>query len=445
MATEFHLRVQQILEEALRVPPEQRAALIERACSQDASLLREVRSLLPHYEKTCRYEPGREPEWFLPGTTTIRRVQAEAADAGNEDPEPPFYVGDYRCDEVIGRGGMGTVYRAQHTSQRTTFALKLLQRAALSSDSRWRFAFEAELLHRLRHPGLARILAAGEVHTAHGTRPYIVMEYIRGQPLMGYAEEKQLNVLQRLDLLARICEPIEYAHHRGIIHRDLKPANILVDRTGRPRILDFGVARVQQLDPLPTDESPGGFIGTLRFASPEQKLGRNDELTPACDVYALGLIAHQLLTGRLPQTVQGKLRLDLNRVVLPERPRTSTAHKEEFRYLMHVIFSAALADSPAKRYRSAGKLAAAISAVLAEFDKPTRWAALRSRLSRMLAPESLSSSEEPTRGPLSAVLRTRIAMSMEAERAKPPGDSSAEPTGPESDDDETYRIRDPEL
>lgn len=445
MATEFHLRVQQMLEEALRVPPEQRSALIEQACSQDASLLREVRSLLPHYEQTCRYEPGREPEWFLPGTTTMRRAQAEAAEVGDEDPEPPFHVGEYRCDEVIGRGGMGTVYRAQHTSQRGTFALKLLQRESLSSESRWRFAFEAELLRRLQHPGLARILAASEVHTAHGTRPYLVMEYIRGESLIRYAEEKKLNVLQRLKLLARVCEPIEYAHHRGIIHRDLKPANILVDRSGRPRILDFGVARVEQLDPLPADEEPGGFIGTLRYASPEQKLGRNDELTPACDVYALGLIAHQLLTGRLPQIVQLKLQLDLNRICLEDRSRASAARQEEFRYLMHVIFSGALAESPAKRYRSAGKLAAAINALLAEFDKPTRWAAWRSRLSRLLAPEASSSSEEQTRGPLSAVLRARIAMSMEADRAKPCEDSSAGPKTPDSDDDETYRVRDPEL
>jgi serine/threonine protein kinase len=445
MAIEFHLLVQQVLEAAVRVPPEERAAFVEQACQQNAALLREVRSLLPHYERTYNYEPGQGPDWFLPGTTTIRKVEAEAAaEMAEGDPEPPFYINEYRCDAVLGRGGMGIVYLAQHTSLRKLFALKLLRREILSTENRWRFALEAELLRRLRHPGIARIVEAREVRTARGTRPYLVMEYIRGLSLMGYADAKGLGVPQRLELLARVCEPIDYAHHRGIIHRDLKPGNILVDDGGRPRILDFGVARIQEFAPSSSAESPGGFIGTFTYASPEQKDGRNEALTPASDVYSLGLITHELLTGRRPQTVDGKLRLDLNRIHLDDASGGSPARQDDFRYLLHIIFSATLAESPAKRYRSAGRLGAAINAVLAEFAKPARWGALRSRLARLLAPDAPSSTE-PTRRPLSAVLRKRIEMSMEAGRAGGSEDQSAKQTPPEDGDEDVYRLRDPDL
>jgi len=422
MATDFHLRVQQVLEAALRLPPEQRADFITRACGPDAALLREVQSLLPHYEQTHDYEPPRGPEWFLPGTTTIVRAGAEAAaELAAEDPAPPFFIDRYRCERVLGRGGMGVVYLAQQTALQRLFAVKLLRQGLLSPENRWRFAFEAQLVSRLQHPGIARVFEAGEVRTARGTRPYLVLEYIRGQPLVPFAESRALNVLERLALLIRVCEAAEYAHRRGVIHRDLKPGNILVDEGGQPHILDFGLARLAQFELVADDELGGAFVGTPAYASPEQQAGKNAELTPASDVYALGVIAHELLTGRLPHATGQGRRLELARVGLENCPRAVAARQNDFRRGLRAILSAALAESPADRYASAGKLGAALAALVREFGRTSRWSALRARLARLLSCQPPPAPDGTSR-PLSAVLRARLTMSMQGQAHQVPGE-----------------------
>ncbi len=445
MASEFHLRVQRVLEAALRVAPNERAASVERACGEDVDLLREVLSLLPHYEQTRDYEPNRGPEWFLPGTTTIGKAQDEAAVGIEEvDPEPPFQIDQYRCERILGRGGMGVVYLARHTSLRRRFAVKLLRSGILSPENRWRFAFEAELLRRLQHPGIAGIFEASEVRTAGGTRPYLAMEYIEGLPLVQSAEMNGLNASERLALFAHVCEAVEYAHRRGVIHRDLKPGNILVDGAGKPHVLDFGIARLAEFESAPAGET-GGFFGTREYASPEQMAGKNDELTPASDVYSLGLVLHQLLTGRLPQRAEGALQLDLKAVRLANCTRRVAAHPKEFRSLLHMILSRALAQSPTERCDSAGRLGAAVGALLSDFDKTSRRAALRGRLSRLLATQAAASGDTTSRS-LSAVLRTRMKLSMErdaADKTKP--ERTGPPTYRDEEDDDVYRVRDPEL
>jgi serine/threonine protein kinase len=445
VASEFHLRVQRVLEAALRVPPDRRAAAIQRACEQDTDLLREVLSLLPHYEQTHEYEPDRGPEWFLPGTTTIGKTQDEAAAGAEEvDPEPPFHIDQYRCERILGGGGMGVVYLAQHTSLRRFFAVKLLRSGILSPENRWRFAFEAELLRRLQHPGIAGIFETSEVRTARGTRPSLVMEYIEGLPLARFAAEKGLNALDRLALFARVCEAVEHAHRRGVIHRDLKPGNILVDDAGRPHVLDFGIARLAEFESAPAGES-GGFFGTREYASPEQMAGKNDELTPASDVYSLGLVLHQLLTGRLPQRAEKALQLDSRAVRLANCTRRVAACPKEFRSLLHMILSRALAQSPTERCDSAGRLGAAVGALLSDFDKTSRWTALRGKLSRLLAAHGAASGDATSRS-LSAVLRTRMKLSMErdaADKMKP--ERTEPPSSGDEEDDDVYRVRDPEL
>ncbi len=417
MADEAHVRVQQILEAAVRLSPGRRAAFLHFACGEDAALLGEARSLLPHYELTRDFSPSRGPEWFLPGTTTIAEACVEAdSEHGTDDPKPPFCIDQYRCDKVLGRGGMGIVYRATYATLRRRFAIKLLRRGLLTSENRWRFAFEAGLQRHLRHPGIAHVFHANEVHWASGTQPYFVMEFIQGRPLVQFADESGLNALERLALLANVCDPIEFAHRRDIVHRDLKPGNILVDESGHPKILDFGIARIQAFAPVSGGDDPGRFVGTYGYASPEQVAGENDELTPRSDVYALGLIAHELLTGRLPRTVDGRLRLDLDRVCVDGCPRVLIARQKEFRYFLRVIFSASLARSASDRYQSAGKFGAAISAVAAEFDRLSGWPAIRDRLSRLFTGKRAVIGNHANR-PLSAVLRTRVAMSMETERS----------------------------
>lgn len=443
MPDETHVRVQEILEEAVCLSPERRAAFIERACAGDPELLGEVHSLLPHYERTQDFEPARGPEWFLPGTTTITRARADVdSDPDADGPTPPFCIDQYRCDKVLGRGGMGIVYRATHATLRRRFAIKLLRGGLLSSETRWRFAFESQLLRRLQHPGIARIFHMNEVRGVTGTQPYFVMEFIRGKPLVQYADESGLNTLERLALIANVCEPIEYAHRRGVVHRDLKPGNILVDESGRPKILDFGIAQIQEFTPMSGADDHDRFVGTYEYASPEQVAGKNNELTPRSDVYALGLIAHELLTGTLPQTVDGRLRLDLGRVRVSEGPPELAARQKEFRYFLRAIFSASLAKSASDRYSSAGELGDAIATVAAEFHRPTGWSALRDRLSRLFTAKGGSTGNRSNR-PLAAVLRTRIEMSLETDRPRESEETeSPQPPSEGVDDDDIYHFRD---
>ncbi|MBN2447202.1 MAG: serine/threonine protein kinase, partial [Phycisphaerae bacterium] len=334
--------------------------------------------------------------------------------------------------------------RATHATLRRHFAIKLLRGRLSSSEDRWRFAFEAELLRRLQHPGIARVLHVNEVQWASGTQPYFVMEFVHGKSLIQYADEAGLNVLERLVLLANVCEPIEFAHRRGIVHRDLKPGNILVDESGNPKVLDFGIARIQDFTPTFSGDRPGRFIGTYEYASPEQVAGKNDELTPRSDIYSLGLIAHELLTGRLPRTVGGSIHLDLGRVRLTGCPRLLTSRQREFRYFLRVIFSSSLARAVPQRYRSAGELGATLNAVAAEFQRPSGWSAIRNRLARFLKGAS-STGDTHTAPPLAAVLRTRLAMSMNAEQARESrGKQSPHPPLDAGDNDDVYRLREPD-
>jgi non-specific serine/threonine protein kinase/serine/threonine-protein kinase len=137
---------------------------------------------------------------------------------------------------------MGAVYEAEQDHPRRTVALKLIKAGFASTDLLWRFELECEALGRLQHPGIAQIYEAGTSDTGDGPQPYFAMEFIRGQTLMEYADTHQLSTRERLEIVARVCEAVHHAHQRGLIHRDLKPGNILVDETGQPKVLDFGVA-----------------------------------------------------------------------------------------------------------------------------------------------------------------------------------------------------------
>jgi non-specific serine/threonine protein kinase/serine/threonine-protein kinase len=148
----------------------------------------------------------------------------------------------------VGEGGMGAVYEAEQENPRRFVALKVIKPGWTSPELLRRFEQEAQALGRLQHPGIAQIYEAGAADTGFGLQPYFAMEFIRGESLGSYADGHHLNSRQRLELMARVCEAVQHAHQRGIIHRDLKPGNILVDETGQPKILDFGVARVTDSD-----------------------------------------------------------------------------------------------------------------------------------------------------------------------------------------------------
>jgi len=278
------------------------------------------------------------------------------------EPTPPLpdRIGSYRVVGVLGQGGMGVVYRAVQEPTNRPVALKVVRRELLSASSRRRFAHEVEYLSRLRHPYIARIYDAGVAETERGALPFFAMELVAGQSLTNYADAAGLGLRRRLELLVDVCEAVEYAHQRGIVHRDLKPANILVDGAGRVCILDFGVARATDADLQASTQltATGALLGTLPYMSPEQVAGDPGQLDTRSDVYALGVVAYELLTGQLPYCVAGKPLPEAARIIREAEPPRPSAGNRRLRGDLDTIVTKALAKEPERRYASAGILAA---------------------------------------------------------------------------------------
>ncbi len=428
MGTDFHLRVQAKLEQALAVDAAQRGAFVQRECGGEPALLNEVLSLLPHYEQMREFEPTRPAGsvWKLPGTTTLEGISASTHGEGaaGHEPEPPFCIGQYRVLETLGRGGMGVVYRAVHATLRRPVAIKFLRPGMYSDRDRRRFAFEVEILRRLQHPLVARLVYADTIGTNRDEQPYFVMEYIEGRSLTRYAAEALLDTRQRLDIFIQICEAIEYAHQRGIIHRDLKPDNILVEPSGSPKVLDFGVAKIIAFQSALVGEERGRFIGTLQYASPEQRAGQTDDLTPRSDVYSLGLILHELLTGHLPRIEGTRALLNLTNIRLEDPARPVSEEERSFRFYLGQILTRALQRLVEQRYATAGEFGADLEQLLRAYPRLSRWGRIKHRILGLFA-GGTSWSPSTAAGPLSAVLRTRIANAMQSEAYNPPASGRA--------------------
>jgi non-specific serine/threonine protein kinase/serine/threonine-protein kinase len=234
-------------------------------------------------------------------------------------------LGPYRVLHEIGRGGMGTVYLAVRSDDafRKRVAVKVLKRGMDSDAIVGRFRHERQILAGLEHPYIAGLLDGGT--TADG-RPYFVMEYVEGQPIDAYCDLHALDTTGRLELFRKVCAAVQYAHQNLIVHRDLKPANVLVTADGTPKLLDFGIAKL--LDPdLASASAPtvaGSQMMTPEYASPEQV--RGEPVSTASDVYSLGVVLYELLTGRRPYRLTSRAPAEIARVVCHSEPvRPSTA------------------------------------------------------------------------------------------------------------------------
>jgi non-specific serine/threonine protein kinase/serine/threonine-protein kinase len=221
-----------------------------------------------------------------------------------------------------------------------------------------RFALESQVLGRLQHPGIAQIFDAGTFEEPHATLPYFAMELVRGRPLTEYATEKSLDLRQRLALFSRVCDAVQYAHQQGVVHRDLKPANILVDDSGQPKVLDFGVARLTDADVQATRQtSVGEVIGTLQYMSPEQANADGTSIDGRSDVYSLGVILYELTTGRLPYDLSRKMIHEAARIIVLEEPERLSSVNRQLRGDVEVIVAKALEKEKTRRYGSADAMA----------------------------------------------------------------------------------------
>ena len=337
-------RAAAVFEAALGRAPEARAAFVDAACQGDEEIAREVHSLLRHHESA---------EGFLaePAELPFEDLEREALEGS--------FVGRYKLLERLGAGGMGVVYLAEQNDPRRRVALKLLRPGLATREMLLRFAHEAQVLGRLSHPGIAQIHEAATTDGAHGSRPYFAMELVEGPPLTEYARQRELSLRRRIELLIDVCRAVQHAHQKGVVHRDLKPANILVDPAGRPKILDFGVARAVDADLQRSTRHTrvGEIVGTLAYMSPEQASGDPDLVDTRTDVYALGVLGYELLGGSPPFAFEDSSLLESVRVLREEEPPPLGNRGRELRGDLSTIFAQALEKERERRYGSAAALA----------------------------------------------------------------------------------------
>jgi len=282
----------------------------------------------------------------------LRGVTAVERGAG---PDAPAIRG-YDVVGAIGEGGMGIVYAAEQAAPRRTVALKVLRPGLTSERALRRFEYETEALARLEHPGIARLFEAGGRDAAGGARPWFAMELVRGRSLVAAVGEQGLSRTARLELFAEICDAVHHAHQKGIVHRDLKPANILIDESGRPKILDFGIARAVDPGAAPAATSTGQLVGTLPYMSPEQVGGDADAVDVRTDVWSLGVILYELLTDRRPFAVADRPIGEAIRILETQEPERVGALAPDVPRDLELIVQKALAKDKERRYPSAAAL-----------------------------------------------------------------------------------------
>lgn len=344
--------VKQLYQQGLEVPVTERATFIESQCT-DPDIRQEVLRL---------YEHDSQADDFLETPAPPQSILSPNL----ADPWLDRTVGDFLIRKRIGSGGMGTVYEAwqQHPGRRV--AIKVLNVGEDHQQEQLRrFADEAEILGQLDHPGIVTIFRASTVEQDGATRPWFAMELIDGRPLNAIATDTASDAA-KIRLVIDICRAIDHAHRRHIVHRDLKPANILItgrasehdNRIGQPRIVDFGIAAFtlsQQERSRRT--AVGDIIGTIRYISPEQLSEPNRPPDCRVDIYALGVILFELLTGRFPYAVSNETVAELIRIKQQEEPIRLGSVDRRFRGDLEAIVDQALATEPDRRYASAGEMA----------------------------------------------------------------------------------------
>ena len=339
-----------MLSEALELETERQRQFLDSVCVHDADLRAEIDLLLAQ-----RVDTGGDV------------MEACATDAARLrlGSTPGTRIGAYKVLREIGHGGMGTVYLAERDDDqyRQQVAIKLINPGLGGETIRRRFRNEMQILADLNHPNIARLFDGGE--TADGV-PYLVMEYVEGSPINQYCDEQKVSTEQRLKLFSTVCAAVQYAHQHLVIHRDIKPGNILVTSEGLPKLVDFGIAKLLDRDKSNATATAMSFM-TPEYASPEQVRGVS--VTTATDIYSLGVVLYELLSGRLPYRLKSRVPHEIAKAICdedPERPstaitRTADISIPKLRKHLHGdldnIVLMAMRKEPQRRYATAEQLA----------------------------------------------------------------------------------------
>jgi serine/threonine-protein kinase len=278
-------KVQLLFDQALELDKGEQINYLEKECGEDKELLNEVLSLLNADEEGHSIFSAKPADFF-----SMNELNMEGKRFGN-----------YRIIKQIGTGGMGAVYTAERVDGlfEQKVALKVVKPGMNSGEIIKRFEEERQILARLQHPNIARLLDGGILENG---LPYFTMEYVEGIPITEYCDRKNLTIDKRLELFQKVCNAVLFAHQKLVIHRDIKPGNILVQEDGTVKLLDFGIAKVFEENENKKDLTRTGIrLMTPEFASPEQV--RGEPVSTATDIYSLGLILYQLLTGFPPYKV----------------------------------------------------------------------------------------------------------------------------------------------
>jgi len=346
--------IQTLFEAALDQDPDQRDAFLQTVCADDPELLAEVHSLLA---------ADADAHPLLDGLAIDAIALPADLLPDGILPSEGERVGPYRIEEPLGHGGMGAVFLAERADGQfeQRVALKLVRGGTASGQIVRRFRSERQILARLQHPHIARLLEGGL--TASG-QPYFAMEYVDGVPLDAYCTTHDASIDERIHLFRGVCEAVQYAHRRLIVHRDLKPSNILVTDTGTVKLLDFGIAKMLTGDDDaladPALTRTGHAVMTPAYAAPEQV--QHAPVTTATDVYALGVVLYELLAGQRPFDLAGRSPADIERVICEQTPPapSTVALPEQQRALrgdLDTICRKALRKEPERRYASPEQLA----------------------------------------------------------------------------------------
>ncbi len=365
-------KVKALFEAALASEPSQRAALLAQNCPDDR-LRREVEKLLINHEEAGSFLSN---PVLNPSTVTIGE---------GDEPMTGRQLGVYQLVRRVGQGGMAAVFLAERNDGefRQQVAIKLVSPGSDTDEVLSRFRTERQTLAGLDHPNIVKLLDGGS--TPEGL-PYLVMDYVEGSAIDRYCDNHKLSVEERLRLFARVCEAVEYAHEKRIVHRDLKPGNILVTAEGVPKLLDFGIAKLLEPSALVLTHT-GSRCMTPAYASPEQVRGK--PVTTATDIYSLGAVLYELLTGQRPYRLKENTAGEIERAICeqePEKPNAAAPEKlrRPLRGDLDNIVLKALAKEPERRYSSVEEFAQDIDRHLRHLPVKARRSTMAYRASRLV-------------------------------------------------------------